>query len=111
LAVLRDAWPYIAEIAQVVRTTAGRVRPFDSPDSVSLKAFATLLDRMAEVVRLRAKGHGPEAELASVLDETRKALADLTDRLEDMHSFGPAAELAGMVLPARHALHELTSAT
>jgi hypothetical protein len=110
VAVLRDTWPYIVEIAQAVRTTANRVRPFDSPDSLSLKAFATLLDRMADVVRLRVEGHGSGTELESVLDETRKALDAITDRLEDTRSFGPAAGLAGMVLPARHALRELTSA-
>ncbi|MBP2326980.1 hypothetical protein JOF56_007365 [Kibdelosporangium banguiense] len=107
---LRSTWPYIAEIAQTLRTTAGRVRPFDSPDSASLKAFATLLDRMAAVVRLRAEGTGSKAKFECVLDQTRAALDDITDRLQDTRSFGPATGLAGMVLPARHALRELTAA-
>jgi uncharacterized membrane protein YccC len=110
LTSLRGTWPYIAEIAQTLRTTTGRVRPFDSPDSTSLNAFAMLLDRMAGVVRLRAEGHSSKAEFECVLDETREALHDITDRLQDTHSFGAAAGLAGMVLPARHALRELTAA-
>jgi hypothetical protein len=111
LAVLRGTWPYIAEIAQTLRTTTGNVRPFDFPDSVSLKAFATLLDRMAEVVRLRARGDGAGPEFESAIDKTRTALDAITDRLQNTRSFGPAAGLAGMVLPARHALRELTSVT
>ncbi|MFC0105326.1 FUSC family protein [Kibdelosporangium aridum] len=103
---LRDAWPHIAEIAQTLRTTTGRVDPFDAPDRPSREAFATLLDRMASVVRLRAEGQGSRAEFESVLAETREALDDISDRLRDTYSFG----LAGMVLPARHALRELTAA-
>jgi hypothetical protein len=110
LTCLRGTWPCIAEIAQTLRTTTGRVRPFDSPDSASLSAFASLLDRMAGVVRLRAEGHSSKAEFERVLDETREALDDITDRLQATHSFGAAAGLAGMVLPARHALRELTAA-
>ncbi|RJQ76633.1 hypothetical protein D5S17_17360 [Pseudonocardiaceae bacterium YIM PH 21723] len=101
---LRDAWPHMVELSQVVRTSAGRTGPFTSPDTPSLQLTAVLLDRLAAVVRSLGRSGITPAELDFAARQASEALADMNDRLQDTQSFG----LAGMVLPARHALRELS---
>lgn len=109
LANLRGCWPYLAEIAEAVRTTTDHVRPFVYPDPLSREMFATVLERLAGVVRLLGDGHCAGEEFEAAVDTARAAVDELTDRLETVHTFGAAAGLAGVLLPARHALRELTA--
>ncbi|MFC9553978.1 hypothetical protein ACFTWF_24345 [Rhodococcus sp. NPDC056960] len=73
--------------------------------------FAEVLDRLADVVRLRGEGHSGGPEFDAAVESARTALDDLDDRLEapETVTFGSAAGVLGMVLPARHALRELTA--
>jgi len=109
LANLRGCWPYLTEIAEAARTTTDHVRPFEYPDPVSRKAFATMLEHLASVTRLLGDGRCAGEELEAAIDAAREAVDELTDRLETAPASGAAAGLAGVLLPARHALRELTA--
>ncbi|MDF3311990.1 aromatic acid exporter family protein [Rhodococcus sp. T2V] len=108
---LRNVWPYVEEIAQAVRTVVEHQRPFVYPDTVSRTGFAEVLDRLADVVRLRGEGHSGGADFDAAVESARSALDDLDDRLEapETVTFGSAAGVLAMLLPARHALRELTT--
>ena len=108
---LRGSWPYLAEMVQAARTMIERVRPFEYPDPVSRGTFATVLERMAGVVRLLGDGQFAGAEFDAAVDAAREAVDDMTDRVEtaSASASGATAGLAGVLLPARHALHALTT--
>jgi uncharacterized membrane protein YccC len=106
---LRGCWPYLAEIAQAARTTTAQVRPFEYPTPLSRKAFATVLEQLATVMRLLGDGRCAGEEFEAAVETAREAVDELTDRVETAPALGAAAGLAGVLLPARHALHELTA--
>ena len=110
LAGLRSVCPHVEQIAEAVRTAVERVPPVDYPDAQSRDAFARLLDRLANAVRLRGGRIYSAGSFDAAVVSAEHALADLHRLVEPASGldFAPAAGLVWMLLPARRVLLELT---
>ncbi len=105
LLTLRATWPYVQAVARVLQTTSDTDL---FPDTAPRAAFATALDGLSELARLRGDGRQDGPEFDAAVAATSRALDDLGDQLEHPGRVRSVVGLAGMLMPARHALRELT---